>query len=254
MFCQLFGLCTVRESNCQFRVGLVFLEGEPTTLGKSYVAETQCRSPAVCVQPLAITNSSSATTDFKFVALLCYQDTSSVSDPAMSLPPPPQDPENTLGPGPRPAPSSSSSKRHLPSSGASAPTSRPVTSLLPVPSLPVIFTAEELARELELATTGGSDDSSDASSEDEAPLARKKSGEVSSSAADNDPVKKSDPFHSAKSASGYEDAALTTEKVLATFDKVYSHQDAAGSKRREALVKQVDQLRESAERARNVGR
>ena len=256
LFC-VFGLCPViRALTASFAWGWFSWKAEaaePTALGKSYVAETQCRSPAVCMQPLAITNSSSATTDFKFVALLCYQDTS-VSDPAMSLPPPPQDPENTLGPGLRPAPSSSSSKRHLPSSGASAPTSRPVTSLLPVPSLPVIFTAEELARELELATTEGSDDSSDASSEDEAPLTRKKSGEVSSSAADNDPVKKSDPFHSAKSASGYEDAALATEKVLATFDKVYSHQDAAGSQRREALVKQVDQLRESAERARNVGR
>ena len=173
----------------------------------------------------------------------------------MSLPPLPQDPDNsTLGPSPRPAPPSSASNRHLPSPCASAPTSRPVTSLLPVPSLPVVFTPEELARELELVATEGSDDSSDASSEDEAPLITgKKSGEVPSSTAGSNPVKKSDPFHSAKSASGYEDAAVVAENTLATFDAVYPQPDAAGSNRREALVKQVDQLRECAERARNVG-
>jgi hypothetical protein len=159
------------------------------------------------------------------------------------MPPPPQDPDySTLGP--RPAPPSSASSRPLPSPGASAPTSRPVTSLLPAPPLPVVFTPEELARELEGEAKEGSDDSSDASSEDEKPSP----GAKSESSANQ-----SDPFHSAKSATCYADAAAAAENALSTFDKVYAKPDAAGSKRREALVKQVDQLRENAERAHNVG-
>ena len=160
----------------------------------------------------------------------------------MSTPPPPQDPDYSAL-GPRPAPPSSASSRPLPSPGASAPTSRPVTSLLPAPPLPVVFTPEELARELEGEAKEGSDDSSDASSEDEKPSP----GSKSESSANQ-----SDPFHSAKSATGYEDAAAAAENALSTFDKVYAKPDAAGCKRREALVKQVEQLRENAERAHNV--
>jgi murein tripeptide amidase MpaA len=171
----------------------------------------------------------------------------------MSLPPPgPQGPESIiLEPSPRLASPSFASNRPK-STRPSSVSSRPFSSLLPVPPLPAIFTHEDLARELELlAKDESDDDSSDDSSEGAAsPIFAKKVGATNSDKS-NDPVKLSDPFYSAKSATGFEEAAANAESTLAQFDKISMQAGDSKSKRRDALVQQIDIMRQSAERARN---
>ena len=170
----------------------------------------------------------------------------------MSHPPPPQGPESIiLEPSPRLASPSFASNRPK-STRPSTVSSRPVTSIPPVSPLPTIFTHEDLARELEsLAKDESDDDSSDDSSEGaESPIFVKKGGAANGDKS-SDPVKLSDPFYSAKSAAGFEEAVANAESTLAQFDKISKQVGDYKEERRDALLQQIDIMRQSAEKARN---
>jgi hypothetical protein len=114
----------------------------------------------------------------------------------------------------------------------------------------VIFTPEDLERELEDPTNDTDKSSDDDPFEDEVSetAAKSKSSPLIRAAnASSDPVKKSDPFYSAKSVSGYEEDALAAEKKMATLLQLGN----IDGSRRDALLKQIEHLRESADRARD---
>ncbi len=169
----------------------------------------------------------------------------------MSLPSPPKltsDPNLRLDSSPIP---SNRPKSQLRSSCSNAGDSRPGTSLQMAKPLPVIFTPDDLMREIRLLANENSDDSSDDDSfEGEAlETAAKNMGSpiIKAANASSDPVRKSDPFYSAKSVSGYEEDALAAEKKMETLLQLGN----VDSNRRDALLKQIELLRQSADRARD---